>query len=335
MDLTDTRSVNLSYTKALLEALASMDLPIPGETNKILSQIHQKERISIHLQERLWESVINSYPDTLLGIKLGLAMQANQIGLVGYLLMTQKDLGEAIEQLISYHPLLGEGGHFELRRDAFSVNLCYHPNFLNFAQIRVETVLAACIAQTRMLTGERFQPLKLLLAYPAPSLALQQRYQALLQIPVEFNAGISAIQFPTKDLSLPLIAADKEVEACLKPKAEALLQALTKKSLHRKVTLLLQQAPNLTREQVAQRLCLSPRHLARKLQEEQLNFRVLQDEVRSYYAKQWLREGEKTNLEIAVALGYADESAFGKAFKRWEGTSPSSFRELIIPINKS
>ncbi|WP_226648734.1 AraC family transcriptional regulator [Microbulbifer variabilis] len=325
MDFTDSRSVNLSYSKALLEALASLGLPIPKSASKVLSQISRQERVPIYQQEQLWKAIIDSYPEPLLGIKLGLAMQANHIGLVGHLLMTQKDLQATIDQLISYHPLLGEGGYFEVHRDTFSVSLCYHPNFLNFAQTRVETILAACIAQTQTLTGGKFQGCKLLLSYPAPSLAIQQQYQKLLAIPVQFNTKVSAIQFPVKDLAIPLIAADKDVVSCLKPKADALLQGLEKKGFHRKVTLLLQQTPHLTREQVAKHLCLSTRHLGRKLQDEHTNFRTIQEEVRSYYARQWLTQGEKSNADIAIALGYSDESAFGKAFKRWEGISPSLF----------
>ncbi|WP_143731914.1 AraC family transcriptional regulator [Microbulbifer sp. GL-2] len=329
MDLADSRSVNLSYTRALLGALSSLGLPVPESARKVLSQIDQLDRVPIHLQEQLWEAVAHSYPTPLLGVRLGLAMQASQIGLVGYLLMTQKNLGASIDQLIAYYPLLGEGGHFGLHQDALTVNLCYKPNFLSFVQIRVETVLAACIEQTRIMTGGKFQAQRLLLSYPAPSLAVQQQYQELLQIPVEFSAPASAIQFLTKDLALPLIAADKEVVNCLKPKADALLRALEEKTLHQKVSLLIQQDPGLTREQVAHHLCLSPRHLGRKLQKERFNFRALQDEVRSYYAKLWLREGKKTNAEIATALGYSDESAFGKAFRRWEGASPGSFREKL------
>ncbi|MFA0811155.1 AraC family transcriptional regulator [Microbulbifer epialgicus] len=326
MDSGDHRSVNLSYTRALIQALFSLDLSMPKGARKILSQINQQERIPIDLQEHLWEAVTDAHRDPLLGIKLGLAMQADQIGLVGYLLMTQQNLGATIDQLIAYHPLLGEGGHFELRRGAFTADLCYHPNFLSCAQIRVETVLAACIAQTLSMTAGKFRTHRLLLAYPAPSLTVQQQYEELLQTQVVFSAPVSAIRFPARDLALPLVAADQEVVGCLKPKADALLQALAEKALHRKVSLLLQQMPELTREQVAQHLCISPRHLGRKLQQEQVSFRAIQDEVRSHYAKQWLKEGNRTNSEIAMALGFSDESAFGKAFKRWIGVSPSKYQ---------
>ncbi|WP_323843906.1 AraC family transcriptional regulator [Microbulbifer magnicolonia] len=323
----DCRSVTLSYTRAITAALNSLELPVPADAGTILSGIDENQRVPMSVQEQLWLALADAYPDPLLGVRLGRAMHSSQMGLVGYLLMTQKTLGAAIEQLLIYHPLVGEGGRFELRRGAHHVDLCYQPNYLRCAQLRVETVLSACLTQTRSMTGHPFRAQGVLLAYPAPSLAIQQQYQQLLQTPVQFNAPVSAIRFRPQDLDLPLVAADQQVMARLKPEADALLRALTNKSLQLQVSHLLQQEPQLTREQVASQLCISPRHLGRKLQEESASFRVIQDEVRGHYARQWLRQGDRNNAEIAAALGYCDESAFGKAFRRWTGLSPKAYRK--------
>ncbi|WP_346839647.1 AraC family transcriptional regulator ligand-binding domain-containing protein [Microbulbifer sp. SAOS-129_SWC] len=326
MKSTDCRSVTLNYTRALTAALQSLELPIPTAAQSILSAIDESKRVPIGVQEQLWTTLEAAYPDPLLGIRLGQAMHSSQMGLVGYLLMTQKTLGAAIEQLLIYHPLVGEGGQFELRRGGHHVDLCYQPNYLRCARLRVETVLSACLAQTRSMTGHPFRAQSVQLAYPAPSLAVQQQYQQQLQTTVQFNAPISAIRLRPQDLDIPLVAADQQVMARLKPEADALLRALTNKSLQLQVSHLLQQEPQLTREQVASRLCISPRHLGRKLGEENASFRNIQDEVRSHYARQWLRRGDQNNAEIAAALGYCDESAFGKAFRRWTGCSPRSFK---------
>ncbi|MCQ3830517.1 AraC family transcriptional regulator ligand-binding domain-containing protein [Microbulbifer elongatus] len=326
MNTTDTRSVTLSYTRAIIAALGRLDLVLPDSAQSLLAAIDEEERVPMEVQEEIWLAVQEAIPDPLLGIRLGQAMQGSQMGLVGYLLMTQKNLGAAIDQLLIYHPLLGEGGQFELRRSSFYVELCYRPNYLRCARLRVETVLSICLAQARAMTGREFQPQSVQFAYPTPSLAVQQQYQQLLQAPVQFNAEVSAIRLRPQDLETPLVAADRQVMARLKPEADALLKALTSKSLQLRVAHLLQQEPQLSREQVAARLCISPRHLGRKLLEENASFRAIQDEVRSHYACQWLREGQKTNVDIAAALGYCDESAFGKAFRRWTGLSPKGFK---------
>ncbi|MCA0901299.1 AraC family transcriptional regulator [Microbulbifer agarilyticus] len=326
MNTADTRTVTLSYTRAILSALGQLNLTLPGTAQDLLAAINEEERVPMQVQEEIWLAVQEAHPDPLLGVRLGQAMQGSQMGLVGYLLMTQKNLGAAIDQLLVYHPLLGEGGQFELRRSSYYVDVCYHPNYLRCARLRVETVLSTLLSQSRAMTGREFQPQSVQFAYPTPSLAVQQQYQQVLQAPVQFNAGVSGIRLRAQDLEIPLVAADRQVMARLKPEADALLKALTSKSLQLRVAHLLQQEPQLSREQVAARLCISPRHLGRKLLEENASFRAIQDEVRSHYACQWLREGQKTNVDIAAALGYCDESAFGKAFRRWTGLSPKNFK---------
>nr|WP_284500697.1 AraC family transcriptional regulator [Microbulbifer sp. GX H0434] len=306
--------------------MKSLGLEVPAVARKALSGIDESQRVPMGVQEQLWLALQETYPDPLLGARLGRAMHSSQMGLVGYLLMTQRTLGAAIEQLLIYHPLVGEGGQFELRRGAHHVDLCYQPSFLRCARLRVETILSACLTQTRSMTGHPFRAQSVQLAYPAPSLAIQQQYQQVLQTPVQFNAPVSAIRLRPQDLEIPLVAADQQVMARLKPEADALLRALTHKSLQQQVSHLLQQEPQLTREQVASRLCISPRHLGRKLLEENASFRAIQDQVRSHYACQWLRQGDQNNAEIAAALGYCDESAFGKAFRRWTGVSPRTYR---------
>ncbi|WP_245720667.1 AraC family transcriptional regulator [Microbulbifer yueqingensis] len=316
----------MNYSRALASALHSMGKELPPSALEILTDIDQQERVPMERQEQLWKCLADCHSDPLLGVRLGRAIQASQLGLVGYLLMTQKNLGEAIDQLLQYHPLVGEGGQFELRRGGQHVDLCYLPNYVCCAQLRVETVLSACLTQIRDMTGGQMRVHSLQLAYPAPSLAVQQQYQAELQVPVQFGAAVSAIRLRPEHLGAPLVAADNQVMNRLQPEADALLKSLNNKSLQLRVAHLLQQEPQLTREQVASRLCMSPRHLGRRLTEENASFREIQDEIRSQYACQWLTEGSRNNAEIAAALGYCDESAFGKAFRRWKGMSPKAWR---------
>ncbi|MGB1464812.1 MAG: helix-turn-helix transcriptional regulator [Alcanivorax nanhaiticus] len=73
---------------------------------------------------------------------------------------------------------------------------------------------------------------------------------------------------------------------------------------------------------------MSGRHLVRKLGEEGSSFKLLRDGLLQGMAEKQLQKGARLG-DIAEALGFSDESAFSKAFKRWTGMTPAQFREKI------
>jgi AraC-like DNA-binding protein len=77
-------------------------------------------------------------------------------------------------------------------------------------------------------------------------------------------------------------------------------------------------------------LCVSERTLQRRLTERGLSYRVLLDQVRYQQARELLRARRMTIEQIAVALGYSEMAAFTRAFTRWFGASPSSYRRSIV-----
>lgn len=79
----------------------------------------------------------------------------------------------------------------------------------------------------------------------------------------------------------------------------------------------------------ASRLGTSPRSLQRHLVASGICYSEIVDEVRYEIARSLLAS---TNLDVAgigATLGYRDPSSFSRAFMRWSGTSPSSFREEV------
>ena len=64
----------------------------------------------------------------------------------------------------------------------------------------------------------------------------------------------------------------------------------------------------------------------RKLQDEGSSFRLLRATVLQQLAEQYLRAGDSV-ARCSERLGFSDESAFVKAFKRWAGKTPAQFRD--------
>ncbi|GBG03433.1 transcriptional regulator [Azospira sp. I13] len=82
-------------------------------------------------------------------------------------------------------------------------------------------------------------------------------------------------------------------------------------------------------EAVAQRLNLSPRTLHRRLEEEGSGFRTIKDALRRDLALSRLTKTSQPLGQIAADLGFADPSAFFRAFVSWTGTSPSQYRKRL------
>ena len=82
-------------------------------------------------------------------------------------------------------------------------------------------------------------------------------------------------------------------------------------------------------EDIAARLHLSPRSLHRRLAEEGANFRLIKDALRRDLALARLAKTDAAIATIAAELGYADPSAFYRAFVEWTGSAPSAYRARL------
>ena len=72
---------------------------------------------------------------------------------------------------------------------------------------------------------------------------------------------------------------------------------------------------------------MSGRTLQRRLKEDDTTFEKLVDDLRSALTKRYLDDPDMSIEQVAVLVGYSESSAFRRAFRRWYGTSVSSFRK--------
>ncbi len=79
-------------------------------------------------------------------------------------------------------------------------------------------------------------------------------------------------------------------------------------------------------DRVAALFSMHSRTLHRQLAGFGTSFRALVDETRFEIARQMLGDSSLEVRRIADMLGYADASAFTRAFRRWSGTTPARWR---------
>jgi AraC-like DNA-binding protein len=313
-------SVTVHYAQAILQAAERLALSLPAE----LRQLGQDARIPLARQDALWEAFCAAAQDPLIGLRLGNALQVGHLDMVGALLMSCETLGEALEALLEYYPIVGEGGEFTLREEGGRLCLAYQAHYQTRREERVEAVLSSLVHMSRWITGERIQGLQVRFEH-APQ-AAEARYAELLGCPLQFATGENSLLFSRADLAMPLIQANAPMREHLRGLADSLLERLGQQSLAVRVQQQLRAQPRWGKERIAEQLELSGRHLNRKLADEGTSFKLLRDQVLYQMAEQLLRESPRL-VEVAERLGFSDESAFAKAFRRWSGTTPGQFRQ--------
>jgi len=86
---------------------------------------------------------------------------------------------------------------------------------------------------------------------------------------------------------------------------------------------------SLTQDEAASRLHMSPRTLHRRLEEEGASFRGIKEALRRDMALARLTKTRQPISRVAADLGYADTSAFYRAFTGWTGMSPERYRKHL------
>lgn len=74
-------------------------------------------------------------------------------------------------------------------------------------------------------------------------------------------------------------------------------------------------------------LGMSASTLHRRLAGEDSNFQMIKDQIRRERAMTLLRQGDSSVMAIAEELGFAEPSAFHRAFRKWTGRAPGQFRK--------
>jgi AraC-like DNA-binding protein len=89
---------------------------------------------------------------------------------------------------------------------------------------------------------------------------------------------------------------------------------------------------NPTLESIAGKLAMSPRTLQRRLRDRGVLFNDTLDAMRFGAAKSYLAQEDVAAAEVAYLLGFAEQSSFNRAFKRWSGQTPINYRRRTATL---
>ncbi|WP_416305369.1 AraC family transcriptional regulator ligand-binding domain-containing protein [Neptunicella sp. SCSIO 80796] len=326
-------SVTPSFTKALLGLLPGLGVTLPQSVVDSVASLSPEQRLPMSVQDMLWQEVQNQSTNPAIGLAIGAALQPAHYDMVGFLLLSSPDLASAVEGLVSYSALIGEGGKFSYSSRQQIRRLSYQAQFQVARQIRIEAILSSVVVGARWLVGERLIPLEVGFEHQlcGDIKAYRQVFGTEL---ILFNQPANYVHLSGQNWYLPLASGSEAVREQMHRLAQQQLKQLQPQSILDKVTALLSRQPSLNRTQLASMLAISERHLNRKLAEQQTSFKMLAEQIRKELAIDMLADNRHTQANIACFLGYSDDSAFAKAFKRWMGMGVKEYRlrqQLNVP----
>ena len=175
-------------------------------------------------------------------------------------------------------------------------------------------------------------------AFPYPPPAHAAEYELVFAPRCSFDAAQLTAHFPLEALNFPV----RRDEAALRLFLVDAPASIT--TLYRRERVLSTRVRDALRSalpehrplpEIARTLFLSPRSLHRRLAEEGTSFQAIKDSLRRDLASEWLSKTRRPLSRIAADLGFADASAFYRAFSTWTGEGPRQYRQkAVLPVRK-
>ena len=281
----------------------------------------------------LWELAVERSGNPAIGLAQHQVARPASFDVVGYTMLSCADLRAAFERLIRYLLILSDALTMTMSEERAG----YRVTFLLFGgnrpvpRQRIEFIFTTVVGFCRWISGRDVHPVAVELAYPAP--ADQAPHDAAFRCPVTFDAPRNSLMFAAADLTTRLPASNPVLAELHERYAGDYLRHFDHAQVsYRAREVIIRRLPDgePRRDQVASELAMSERTLQRRLEEEATSFVQLMDDTRRELAEQYLGRLHLSLAQAAYLLGFADQSSFFRACKRWFDVSPGQYRSQLL-----
>jgi AraC-like DNA-binding protein len=268
--------------------------------------------------------------DSAFGLHVGERTPEIEYGLMGDLQVTSSSLREALESLTRYLPIWTNVGAFSLEIDGPVAHFQweYARTSLPDGRHDCEMSMATVMRLNRLTSKVPWWPKEVWFRHAKPKDTSE--HARIFRAPVRFGMPDNALLLDRRVLDLPLKTAQPVSHRLLTRAAEQLLpEAGRDVSVSRSAASFIRQ--NLGKRSIeldaaARALGFSRRSFQRRLLQECTSYRDLMEQTRRDLSEYLLLETGLTSTATAYALGYSEHSVFHRAFQKWHGKSPGSYR---------
>jgi AraC-like DNA-binding protein len=249
---------------------------------------------------------------------------------LGLAIMFSDTIGEAIQRICRFSTVASSAANLEaIRGKDNTLEIIYHLH-TPVAGEALEAFMACGGRILEQISHGKFRPAEVHFCHDKST--HQQRFEAFFEAPVFFNAPAYKFVLDQKTLDLPCYQSNPDLARSIESWMKEYLEHSESSPLSAKVRQLLLASiidGDVDQGSIADQMAMSTRALQRGLKQEGHSFRELLEDAHRDMAEKLLLQPELSLTDICYLLGFSDQSNFTKAFKRWTGKTPASYRQTL------
>lgn len=265
-----------------------------------------------------------------LSLRVGTAMKCDDYGAFGLAWKSAPNLRGSFVRSERYGRVLGSAETYRLEKnsDGWLFNLEKAGDGRLGMQLSNEASMSAVDVICKEVAVEEFRPSAVFFKHaPRGDVSIYERH---FRCQVHFESGRDGLLVSDDCINAPNKLGDATIAGFFDRHLEQELAALIiDDGLEQKVrrivaNVLSEGVPTLNF--VAAELGIGSRTLQRRLAEGGHSFQSVVDMARKDLSQRLLRETDYSLAEVAFLTGFSEQSGFTRAFKRWAGKTPRSYR---------
>lgn len=321
-----------AWVSLLLDWLDHEGLPAP-ELRAAITRWSQEEIVPLPVWHELLARAVALRPGAATPLVMGAQVKPRHVGVLGYLVLASKTLAEALQAYQRYERLFYGANLAEVVVDGDQVELRWPPQEQLPPSLHDTVAIAALVSFMKQQVATPPPPTLIAFTLPAPAPAEQARFESFFGCPVRFGSPLTRVRIPLSYLAMPMLHSDPGLRQLLDQQAQALVAAMPDadafdRSLQQVLLRLLPEGGAAV-ARVAEALHVSVRTLQRRLDARGVTWQQVLDRSREELARQYLADRALTLSDIALLLGFSEQSAFTRAFRRWTGETPVQVRKRL------
>ncbi|MGD1326402.1 AraC family transcriptional regulator [Pandoraea pnomenusa] len=294
---------------------------------------HPQGRVSADRYAHLWRLISLALDDEFFG-QDSRRMKVGSFAMLCYSVVACHTLEQALQRACRFMGLLLDDLEMQLVQDGDLARLEVNerPDMQAPRIFGHETLLILFYALTCWLIARRVPLSTAYFAYPET--VYSDEYRTMYSPRLVFNAPHTAIEFDATCLALPVVQNEVSVKDFLRAApGNIILKYKNTKGMVARVRRRLKAMPTDSWpafDALAGEFHTTASTLRRRLEEEGQSYQSIKDQLRRDLAIHALCHTSKPMMEIALSLGFADPSAFFRAFRKWTGARPGDYRRQAV-----